>query len=181
MAVVNTLSALMANIEATPPVLNNPYQSFGPPITQVAYVTSTATDAATSNYRFFRLFSNCCVDSLQIMNESLGAACTGTFGIMNPDIGPVYAGTNSGNAANVANSYKIFVNTAIALTAHANWTEELYPSTAAGSPATANVGLRLWELLGLTVDPFVQFDVVCQLAVAASNAANIGCKVTYRR
>lgn len=47
--------------------------------------------------------------------------------------------------------------------------------------AVANVGKRVYELLGLTVDPGVEYDVVLTLKVAATATASIGGSILYSK
>jgi len=47
--------------------------------------------------------------------------------------------------------------------------------------AAANVGKRLWEILGLSTDPAVEYDVVGVMNAASSAAKSISLVLTYSR
>lgn len=43
----------------------------------------------------------------------------------------------------------------------------------------ANAGKRVWELLGLTVDPNVEYDVVATLKIASGAAGNVAAQIDF--
>lgn len=47
--------------------------------------------------------------------------------------------------------------------------------------AVANVGKTVWQLLGLSVDPGVEYDVVLTIKVAATATASIGGTILYSK
>lgn len=47
--------------------------------------------------------------------------------------------------------------------------------------AVANVGKMVWQLLGLSVDPGVEYDVVLTLKVAATATASVGGALLYSK
>lgn len=47
--------------------------------------------------------------------------------------------------------------------------------------AVADIGKRVWELLGLTVDPGIEYNIVATLKVAATGAASIGGTIFYSK
>lgn len=49
------------------------------------------------------------------------------------------------------------------------------------SIAVADVGKRVWELLGLSVDPGIEYNIVGVLKVAATASASIGGTILYSK
>lgn len=169
MGVVNVNSGLVTNMLATPAVFNNPYQDSGRPVVKMANIATGAADSNGSTYRYFRVPSNACVESISVMNDANTSGTSYKCG--------VYA--INGGAIAVANADVIFFSAASMASARSVWTGLYFPSILAAGGSAANVGLRVWELLGLAADPQVEYDVVVVATTVGSAGGNMALKLSY--
>lgn len=173
MAVVNTKSTLVTNADATPVVLSNPYQAFGNDANEVAVCSVAASDSAASVYRFFRIPSNARIIDLQVQNDALTSGTSYKGGVL------FTAGDGGGVV--VTGSDAILFSVLSLVAARSFWTSVYFPAIAAGSGAVANVNLRIWELLGLTADPFKLYDIAVSAVTPSSVLGNVALQLTYVR
>ena len=172
MAVVNIKSTLVTNADATPVVLNNPYQSFSRPVVQTALAAIGATDTAASTYRFARIPSSALIQDIRILNET--SMTTGA----SYKAGVLFNATDGG-AVVVTNSDTIFFSVVSLVTTRLVWTSVYSPSILAGGVLAANTALRIWELLGLTADPIKLYDVAVTAVTAATVGGNLAMQISY--
>jgi hypothetical protein len=174
MAVVNLFSSQLTNAYATPVVLSNPYQAGGGDIVETAVIASGASDSAGSIYRYFRIPSNARIQDIALMNETANTSGTSyKCGVYSVAVG--------GGAVPVANADQIFFNAVSMVTTRTVWTSVYSPSILAGGVAAANTGLRVWELLNLTADPFVLYDVGIAAVTPGSVGTNMALQLSYVR
>lgn len=145
MAVVNRTSTALTNRAATPSVANNPQRASSELLEVVGLVTSAADDTSASIGRFFSIPSNARVSELRI--TSAAATTAGAI-----DIG-LYKTPGDGSAVVDAD----FFASALALTAAQADADQKGESTV--SYTTANSEKTIWEILGLAVDPCLNYDV----------------------
>lgn len=154
MAQEHLKSAQITNAEAIPAVLNPAYQDGGRVRVKRAYRTNVlAVSDAGSTYRFFRVRSSDMMKALVLENATLGAACTGDIGL--------YRTTKDGGAVVDAD----FFASAFAMTANLAPVSVMRES---GILTLPNAEKRIWEALGLTADPMLEYDVAITLVVASS-------------
>lgn len=174
MAVVNIKSTLISNADATPVILSNPTSAFGSDVVETAVVAIGATDTAASVYRVCFIPSSAVLQDLRLMNET--SMTTGTsykFGVLN--------NTVDGGGVVVANSDLIFASAISLVTARVIWTSVLFPSILNAGGLSANTTLRIWELLGLTADPFKMYHLAVTAVTAATVGGNLAVQVAYAR
>lgn len=145
MSVVNRNSSGVANLVATPRVINSPALAGGNLKAYPGVIASAADDSATSVGRFCRIPSNLCVQSVQYSGADASSA--GAI-----DIG-IYETADNGGAVVDADLFA----SAFALTngPDAN-TEVAFES---GEYTLAESVKPLWQVLGLTSDPCKDYDV----------------------
>jgi len=169
MAVVNVNSTQIANDLLTPPVLNNPYIAGGIYRECVDVCTAGASDSAGSTYRFCRVPSNARIGDVEVMNDANTSGTSYKCGVI---------GINGG-AVPVTYSDQIFFSAVSMASARNVWTSLYFPSILNGSQLVANVTLRVWELLGLSADPNLLYDVVITATTAGSAGGKMAVKFAY--
>lgn len=155
MAVVNVHSTAITNATATPPVLNSANLEKGNLRESQGFAVITNTDSVGSIYRLFRLRSSDRVSQILMWSPDIGTTTAGDVGL--------YRTSPDGGAVVDAD----FFASAQALNAGPYSAVDItFESGAAGGLIT-NGEKRVWEMLGLTADPFLEYDVALTLTGAA--------------
>lgn len=164
MAVVDTLSTTITNLNASPLVVSDVANSHGRLRIKTESVTMATADDNGSTYRLFRVRSSDSIKSLTIY-------CTAITGASDVDLG-LY--TINGGAAVDADLYADGITLATAAPSAQP------PTTAAtsqgiecrfGDSVTAlvsDINNKVWQDLGLTSDPGLTYDMVLTANAAAS-------------
>jgi hypothetical protein len=164
MAVVTVKSAQITNRDASPRVLNNA-RIAGAAVQHLRDVVAIANgDSATSKYICFQIPSNAIPISVRINAPDIGT--TTTF-----DIG-LYRTTLDGGAVVDAD----FFTAAKIVNAGAIAKSE---SVQANIATIANFNKPIWDLLTLTRDPQIYYDVVLTLVGAADGAGSVGVELDF--
>lgn len=164
MAVVTTKSAAITNRDAQPVVLNNAATTRAPLKKAIGVVAAASGDSIASKYLFCSVPSNAIVNSVLVSAPDIGT--TGTM-----DLG-LYKNTADGGAVVDADFFKAAIDThSGAITK----SEVMYGNVI----TVANSEQRLWQLLGLSSDPGLIYDVVGTLAAAQDGAGSIAVEVVY--
>lgn len=155
MAVVTTKSAAITNRDATPKVLNNAGVS-GDTLKQVSgLVTIVNGDSATSKFLFCSVPSNAYVRSVKLTSPDIGTTTTMDVGL--------YRTTQEGGAVVDVDYWA----SAASLSGGAISKSEVINEAGAAGGLNTNAEKRIWEILGLTSDPGLVYDVVGTLTGAA--------------
>jgi hypothetical protein len=186
MAVVNTKSTLVSNYDASPRILSSGYQAGGNDTVVVGTVALGATDSIGSTYRVGFLPSGVRVQDIQIMNDAstagafqLGVYCnTQQNGVFTTGGVPA---TAAAGAVPVTNANVIFGTAISTAAAQTTWKSIFAPTILNGSNAASNAGLRVWELLGLSIDPYYEFHLVLTATTAPTAAANVSLQYSWVR
>jgi hypothetical protein len=173
MAVVNVKSTLISNYDAQPRILSNGYIAGANDTTGCGIVACGASDSAGSIYRIGFLPSGALLSDLSVMNDANTSGTSYKFGV-------AYS-TQAGGALPVANSDVIFGSAITMASARATFTPVLYPSILNAGGSTANCNLRVWELLGLTVDPFVEYHLIMGVVTPGSAGGNVAVRFCWLR
>lgn len=165
MAVVTTKSTQITNRDATPSVLSNSRVTKGD-VTHARGVCAIANgDSVGSKLIFCSIPSNAVPLSVRVTSPDIGTTTAMDLGL--------YRTTKDGGAAVDAD----FFASALALNAGAlTKSEVLYES---GVVTIANGEKPLWELLGLSSDPGVMYDIVGTLTGAADAAGSVLVEADY--
>jgi hypothetical protein len=145
MTQTNRNSSTIANLVATPRVINKPALAGGMAQIRHGLITSAADDSSGAIGRFFRLPSNAIVSSLRYSGADASSA--GAI-----DIG-IYQTADNGGAVVDAD----FFASAFALTAGPDSNTELINES--GELTLAEQMQPLWQALGLSSDPCIDYDV----------------------
>jgi hypothetical protein len=163
MAVVNTKSQVITDLDASPVVKVNPVRQNGRVRESMGYLTVTSGDSIASTYRYVRIPSRARVTSVLVDTTAI-TTCAG-------DLGLYRTAADGGAVVSVA-----FFGSAISLATAVARQDNTYES---GTITIPNRHKRLWEQLGLTTDPRVDYDVAITLTAAAGSAGDIAVRVQY--
>lgn len=147
MAVEAVKSAQITNLTATPKVPGTSTTADGEVVTGVAKVTMASDASIGSTYRLGRVRSGDRVKSLKHA-QSIGTGGVGRdndYGLYDIDNGAVV-------------NVNLFFDALTFAAAVLLWTE-LLPADAGSGVTVAKAEQRIWELLGLTADPFKEYDL----------------------
>lgn len=186
MGVVNTKSNLISNYDAQPRILSSGYQAGGTDTIGSAVIAAVAADSIGSTYRLGFIPSGVRMQDIQLLND---AATAGAFSLgvyCNTQQGGVFTtagvpATAAAGAVPVTSANLIFGASGSLAAAQSTWKSIYSPAILGGGFLTANSALRVWELLGLSVDPFYEFHLVATLTTAITASANIALQWSWVR
>lgn len=138
-------STVITNADATPVVINPAYLDGARVRVKRGVATSVLAAADVgSTYRFGRIRSNDVVKEVKLDNATLGAGAAMDFGL--------YKTAKDGGAVVDADLFAsaVDMNTA---------NRALDITRESGVITVANMQKRVWELLGLTTDPQIEYDI----------------------
>lgn len=165
MAVVSTESNLITNRDAVPAVLNDSAIHNGGLRESVATLEAANGDDIASKYYFVTVPSAARISQVLLYSDDIGTTTIADFG--------VYKSTADGGAVVDAD----FFASAVSLKDGAlNGTDITHESGAFG---VEDAEKPLWEALGLSSDPNINYDIVATLTAAADAAGTITLKVRF--
>ena len=163
MAVVNTLSTLVTNADASPRVMNPVIEDGGRERSIFGAVVVAAGDDDTSTFRVCRVKSHWRIKSILKRNDAI-------TGGTDYDVG-LYDTAENGGAVVDVNAYADAISLAAADTAGTD--------VAFDARAIENGGNTVWEDLGLTSDPGLEYDLVFTGVTVGTAAGDITADVTF--
>lgn len=163
MAVVQVKSTAITNRDASPRVHNSSYLQAGQLRQSVGTVLVTTGDTSTSTYIMGEVPSNARLSSISLWSDAMGTGTTLDLGI--------WQNTANGSASV---SPTLFASGLNIHTAAIAGTNEMFSAL-----TVDNVEKRIWELLGLSADPEISYDVVGRLAVTADAGGKLTLKIDY--
>lgn len=166
MAVVNLKTTEITNDDSKPRIPNVAVTDTGTLKESVSTIVVTNGDSIASTYRMLRVKSSTRISSLLLYTDAITTATA--------DVG-LYRTTQDGGAVVDVD----FFATAQALTAAIVTGAEIQYEAAAGVTDIANINKRIWQQLGLTSDPGVQYDIVLTLTAAAGSTGDVSLKVRF--
>lgn len=163
MAVVNVKSQVITDLDATPVVKTNQLEKGGK-LRFAAGVAEFASSDATSVARVIRVNSAALIDSLKFASDDLGTGGTVDIGL--------YRTTADGGAVVDADFFASAVDTDTAAVA---LTDVTYESAVVAIDDRAK---PLWQQLGLSSDPRVDYDIAVTRN-AATGSGTVFLKLAY--
>lgn len=157
MAVVNTKSTVISNGDASPSVITSAQLGDGRMRQKRGVASAVSGDSIGSTYRFFRVKSNDIVAQLLLSCTAI-TTCAADIGL--------YKGAGAGGAVVDADFFASAQSLAAALS-NTDVTRESEVVT------VANMEKPIWQALGLTEDPQIEYDVVATLTAAAGSAGDM--------
>lgn len=159
MAVVNTKSTTITNLDAAQVIRAKAFANGAPIKEFIETLEVTSGDSAASTYRFFRVPSWLRVTDVIADTDDIGTTTTADIGL--------YRTLADGAAVVDADFFASALVWNGGALANQNVTHE---SAVIDLP---NYGKRLWEQLGLTADPQTYYDVVATLVGAADGTGTV--------
>ena len=168
MAVVNKKSEALTNHTATPRVLNDSNIEGGIVRSSVGVVDVAIADSTSSTLRFCRLPSNARPVSLKIFCPDIGTTSAMNIGL--------WSEADADNTGTVIDAD--FFATDYTITAALAGAEILHEGDVTPGLNILRGEKMLWEVLGLSSDPGVHYNVVGQLtgAIDATGAVKLECQ-----
>jgi hypothetical protein len=156
MAVETRKSTAITNATATPPVPNSANIQNGNLRESQGFAGIVSADSIGSTYRLFRIRSSDRVSYIRVYSPDIGTTTAGDLGLYDK---------NDVNGGAVVDAD--FFASALSLNGGAlNGVDLTFEAAAAGG-LIANAEKRVWECLGLSADPFKEYDVTLTLTGAA--------------
>jgi hypothetical protein len=180
MAVVTKLSTFLTNRDAVPKVLTDPFIAGGQVSAQYGFASVTTGDSINSAYKLVSIPSNARVIALTYVNGALGASVTADVGVWYPTAIP-QGGANflaASLAGTLVGSVSNLINAGIAMASAQNtFTEAL----SLANLTAAQMEQPLWQMVGLSTDPELSFDVGFVLkGAAAGSSGSVVMKALYQ-
>jgi hypothetical protein len=166
MAIVNTKATAIGNRDAAPAVLTPAHLVRGPLYEAVGVVEKAAADSNASVYRLARFRSSDRISQLTAFNDAITGATSYDIGL--------YRTAQDGGAAVSAALFASALDLSTA--SQGAGTEALTEATAANIDKAEK---RLWELLGLSADPQVEYDLALTANTAGAGAGTIAVRARY--
>ena len=163
MATANTKSTLVTNADASPVTLTSSYLKDGGVIEQIGICEVAAADDDTSVYRFCRIPSGARMSYIRILNDAITAGTDYNLGLLDT--------AANGGAAVDDNLFGDAIDLSSARVAPLEALHEALD--------IVNAEKRVWELLGLSADPFLEYDLALTSVTVGSAAGTIVIKAGY--
>lgn len=163
MAVENTKSTHVTNLDQVPQKVNAALVSGGRVREVVESVAVAAADDDTSTYRFFRVWSGWRISSLEVFNDAITGGTDYDAGI--------YDTAENGGAVVDINAYGDAVSMATARVAPLDIAYEVRNITA--------IKQKVWEDLALSADPGKWYDLVLTGVTVGTAAGDISLRLRY--
>jgi len=170
MAVVFTKSTQLTNRDATPRVINNPSIAKAAVYMAAGTLEVANGDSIASIFRLVSIPSNACGELLKLYCDAITSAAG--------DIG-IYRTTADGGAVVDVDFYASAQSIASAITTGTEVQHEADAADAGAGFGLADLEKPLWQRLGLTADPGVEYDIAVTLTAAATAAGTLGLRVQY--
>lgn len=165
MAVVSRLSGVITNRDASPRALSNPELAGGMLKEASGLISAVNGDSVGSKYRICEIPSNAKLSEILVSCQDLGTTTAADIGI--------YETTENGGAVVDADRFA----SGLSLSSGAlSKVESLFES---GVLALADMEKPLWEMLGLSVDPYKKYDIVATLTGACDGSGSLVMQVRY--
>lgn len=167
MATVSVSSTQITNRDASPRVRSNSRISRSPLLCSMGVCATGAADDIGSKYKLCSVPSNARIAQVLLSCTSLGTAGAANIGL--------WRTTDDGGAVVDAD----FFASAVVLTSALSNSDVTTEANSTGL-GKDDMEKPLWEALGLSVDPKIDYDVVAQLSAATVDAGAIALQVTYQ-
>lgn len=167
MGVVNRSSAQITNRDALPRVLNSPQNAAANLREKAGYIPAAADDSATSVYRIATVPSNA-----RISEILLTAADFTTAGAINVGL---HRTTQDGGGVVDADLFASAIDLSGGPFSNLDVTREAGTS----NWTLADAEKMLWQALGLTADPGIEYDVTATISTNFNGGSGLLFKVRY--
>jgi|ERR1700749_1245317 len=162
MAVVTVSSTQVANADAKPVVKNSAKVAEGNVMSSVGGVAIANGDSSTSVYRVLRIRSGTRVNGLSLVCDAITGAAA--------DIGLYQIAAKGGAVV----SQQFFAAAQSLASAQSG-----LPVAHLNLQKAGQIAQRVWEVLGLSADPGLEYDVAFTLTAGATAAGNAALKCDF--
>ena len=163
MAIANTKSTIVTNGDAEPAASTSSFINKGRAVKQTGFVEVLAADDDNSVYRFHRVPSGVRVSSVKMKNDAITVGSDYNLGFYDvPDNGGLIVGGGNELADNLD------------LTSARD-----IPTEVLSGVVEEDSEKRIWELLGLSEDPHVEYDVCLTAIAVGSSVGTIQLEIEY--
>jgi len=166
MAVVNTKSTIVTNLDSSPPVKNDLAIIGGVLREAIGTVEIAAADCDTSVYRMVRVHSSWRISDIKRYNDAITSGTDFDVGL--------YETAENGGAVKNINCFADAVSLASGVVVGI---EDLFE--AGGDEGIEDIGKRVWEYAGDTSDPGKFYDLCYTGVAVGSGAGTLTVKVRY--
>lgn len=161
MAVANTKSTIITNIEAVPIVPQRPTEIAGLIYGAAATVEVLAADDDNSVYRFFPVHSSWRVHGIKLWNDAITGGTAYDIGLYDVADGAVVSAQLWASSVDCSSA-------------------RLAPLDASFEAANIDtIGKRIWEQLALTSDPDKWYHVACRATTVGTGAGTLSLQIEY--
>lgn len=165
MATVTVKSTGITNRDADPQVFNNSYTQNAQVKETVATLEIGTGDDIGSKYLLGSIPSGARMSDILISSDDMGTATAADIGL--------YQTTKNGSAVVDADFFASALSLSGGALIHsANMHES-------GVLGVEDIEKRIWEALGLTADPFVDYDVAATLTAAADTGGTLSMQIRF--
>lgn len=175
----NLKSTFITNRDATPKVFTDGFLAGGTGTEAIGSVNTGASDAAGSTYRLVSIPSNARVDALRWQTSAtLGSGCILDVAVWYPTT--IQPGGANFLAASVATT---LISSSVFATALGGTTAAIPITDITNQSGNYLVPLQetpLWNVLGLSADPELYFDIGFTLRVATGASGYVGLRCAYQ-
>jgi hypothetical protein len=173
MAVANTKSTAVTNADATQPrVQGQTWVQGAQPTVAVATVEVAAADDNDSVYRFVRVPSNARIHRLELMTDAIAGATDYNLGLYKP--ANVGGGAVAKDATGNTSQDNLFADALDLTVGNTVPVDVLHAQV-----NIADCEKRLWELLGYTADPFLEYDIAATGITVGTGAGTISLRAEW--
>lgn len=164
MGTANTKATGITNADATQPrVQGQNWIQGGDAKVAVGTVEVAAADDDNSVYRFIRVPSRARVHKIELMSDAIAGGLDYNLGLYKP--ANVGGGAVARNAADDADQDNLFADALDLSTGNTVPVDVTF-----GNLDIADIEKRLWEILGYTADPFLEYDI-CLTGITVGTGA----------
>lgn len=166
MAVVNTKSTAVTNLDSTPLVKNPLYLMGGVMREAIGTVEIAAADCNTSVYRLVRVHSSWRISEIKRFNDAITSGA-------DFDVGLYQTAENGGAVKNV----NCFADAVSLTSASLTGTQDMYE--AGSDEGVEDLEKRVWEFAGDSADPNIYYDLCYTGVTVGSGAGTLSVIVRY--
>lgn len=171
MATANTKSTAVTNSDATQPgASTQSWVSSGDVRVSVGTVEILAADDDNSVYRFLRVPSRARIHKIEIMSDAIAGGADFNLGLYRP--AAIASGAVAKDSTGLVDQDNLFAD---ALDLSFGNTVPLDVTFAAID--IANIEKRLWDILGYTKDPFLEYDICLTGITVGTGAGTVSLRV----
>lgn len=168
MGVVTKKSTIITNRDALPRVHNSSFLEGGELRQCVAHMEVATGDTSLSTYTLFQIPSNARISALSLYSDDMGSVTAVNIGL--------WSTTANGGAVVSAALFASALSVNAGAIAGVN---QQFQAGVSGASKNDAIEKRIWEVLGLSADPNLFYDVTVQLSATCDAGGTLSMKLDY--